>query len=42
MPHDVERLLAAGVDRYLTKPLDVRLFLETVDELLGKTPGGGK
>jgi CheY-like chemotaxis protein len=34
MPTDVGRLMAAGVDCYLTKPLDIPLFLKTVDELL--------
>ena len=26
--------LAAGADAYLTKPLDVQRFMETIDELL--------
>lgn len=30
----VKRLLAAGADEYLTKPLDVKRFLETVDAAL--------
>ena len=34
MPADVERLRGMGVDGYLTKPLNVRLFLDTVDEFL--------
>lgn len=34
MPSDLERLRAMGVDGYLTKPLDVRLFLDTVDDYL--------
>ena len=29
-----ERLMALGADAYLTKPLDVRSFLETIDRLL--------
>ena len=33
-PTRVERLLAAGADAYLTKPLDVKLFLRTVERLL--------
>jgi len=38
MPHDCDRLLAAGAERYLTKPFDVPLFLETVDAYLHR-PG---
>jgi len=34
-PGQVKRLLAAGARNYLTKPLDVRKFLEIVDETLG-------
>ncbi|HET7738839.1 MAG TPA: ATP-binding protein [Tepidiformaceae bacterium] len=32
----VERLLAAGADRYLTKPLDVTLLLSVLDEFLAQ------
>ena len=32
-----QRLLAAGADAYLTKPLDVRALLSLLDELLGRT-----
>lgn len=35
MTGDEERVLAAGCDRYLAKPLRYRRFLEVVDELLG-------
>jgi len=31
----MRRLFAAGANEYLTKPLDVQLFLETVGEALG-------
>jgi len=31
---DIERGLAAGFDEYLTKPIDIRYFLETVERLL--------
>jgi len=34
-PGQVERLLAAGAHRYLTKPFDVREFLEVLDDVLG-------
>jgi CheY-like chemotaxis protein len=30
----VQRLLEAGVHAYLTKPLDVDLFLTTIDQVL--------
>jgi PAS domain S-box-containing protein len=33
-PTQIERLLTAGAKAYLTKPLDVRLFLKTVDQFL--------
>lgn len=33
MPADIERGKAAGFDEYLTKPLDVRHFLEVLDQL---------
>jgi CheY-like chemotaxis protein len=33
-PHDIERGLAAGFDEYITKPIDIRHFLEAVDRLL--------
>jgi len=34
MPRDVERGMAAGFAGYLTKPLDIPLFLATLDRLL--------
>jgi CheY-like chemotaxis protein len=36
-PHQVGRLLAAGADAYLTKPIDVRRFLEVIDQFLGES-----
>jgi len=33
-PKSIERLRAAGADAYLTKPLDVKLFLRTLERLL--------
>ncbi len=36
MPREVEKLQDDGVEGYLTKPLDIPRFLETVDEHLGK------
>ena len=35
MPRDVERGLKAGFQKYLTKPINVREFLESLDEILG-------
>jgi CheY-like chemotaxis protein len=34
-PGQIKRLLAAGATDYLTKPLDVRRFLEVVATSLG-------
>lgn len=34
MPRDVEDVMRAGIFRYLTKPLDIRQFLETVGAAL--------
>ena len=34
----IERFLAAGARAYLTKPLDVKRFLEVIDETLGEPP----
>lgn len=42
MPSDVAEIESLGIARYLTKPLDVRAFLETVDALLdNRTRGEG-
>jgi CheY-like chemotaxis protein len=34
LPADVEKAIDAGFDRYIGKPLDVRMFLELVEEYL--------
>ncbi len=39
MPREVEKLQEDGVEGYLTKPLDIPRFLETIDEHLGRTHG---
>lgn len=39
MPDDQERILASGFDAYITKPIELRLFVETVERFAGK-PGG--
>jgi len=41
MPRDVESGLAQGFFRYLTKPLDVSLFLAALDDALGDSPAPG-
>jgi signal transduction histidine kinase/CheY-like chemotaxis protein len=38
MPRDVERGLAAGFFRYLTKPIDIPMFNEAIDSALGASP----
>jgi CheY-like chemotaxis protein len=38
MPGEVDDVLARGVSGYLTKPLDIRRFLETLDVLLEAGP----
>jgi PAS domain S-box-containing protein len=37
MPRDIERGRAAGFVEYLTKPLDVSLFLKTIDHFMADT-----
>jgi signal transduction histidine kinase/CheY-like chemotaxis protein len=39
-PGRIQRLREAGAREYLTKPLDVRRFLETVEQLLAERAGG--
>ncbi|MBI3914240.1 MAG: response regulator [Chloroflexi bacterium] len=34
MPADIDRLMQMGARKYLTKPLDVKQFLQTMDEML--------
>jgi len=36
----IDRLLAAGADDYLTKPLDVKRFLQIVEAMLDREPAG--
>lgn len=38
MPRQIEKGLAAGFVKYLTKPIDVTSFLEAIDEVLGDEP----
>ena len=39
MTHDRQKIMAAGFDAYQTKPLNVKLFMEAVRELLDRQPG---
>jgi CheY-like chemotaxis protein len=34
---EIQRLLSSGASAYLTKPLDVDMFLETVSDILHPT-----
>jgi CheY-like chemotaxis protein len=38
-PGQIERLLAMGAQSYLTKPLEIKLFLRLIEELLGEKGG---
>lgn len=40
LPGDVERLLAAGFDAVLTKPIDTRTFAETIASYASKEQNG--
>ena len=39
MPNDQQRIVASGFDAYVTKPINVKNFLETVEKFVGKPPG---
>ncbi|MBI1967553.1 MAG: response regulator [Gemmatimonadetes bacterium] len=41
MPGDKEKVLAAGFNGYITKPIDVRSFPAEVDRYLGGATGAG-
>jgi two-component system cell cycle response regulator DivK len=36
MPDDQQRIMASGFDAYITKPINVKSFLETVAQFAGK------
>ncbi|OGA54543.1 MAG: histidine kinase [Betaproteobacteria bacterium RIFCSPLOWO2_12_FULL_62_58] len=36
MPDDQQRIVASGFDAYVTKPINVKGFLETVERFIGK------
>ena len=39
MPDDQQRIVASGFDAYVTKPINVKSFLETIEKFVGKPPG---
>jgi two-component system, cell cycle response regulator DivK len=39
MPDDQQRIVASGFDAYVTKPINVKSFLETVEKFVGKPQG---
>ena len=36
MPDDQQRILASGFNAYITKPIDIRSFLGTIEQFIGK------
>lgn len=36
MPDDQERIISSGFDAYLTKPIQIRGFIEVVERFIGK------
>ena len=36
MPDDQQRIVASGFDAYVTKPINVRNFVQTVEKFVGK------
>ena len=36
MPDDQQRIVASGFDAYVTKPINVKSFVETVEQFIGK------
>jgi two-component system, cell cycle response regulator DivK len=39
MPDDQQRIVASGFDAYVTKPINVKSFVETVEQFIGKPKG---
>jgi two-component system cell cycle response regulator DivK len=39
MPDDRQRIIASGFDAYITKPINVKSFIETVERFIGKPQG---
>jgi two-component system cell cycle response regulator DivK len=40
MPDDQQRIIASGFDAYITKPIDVKGFVGTVERIIGKPAEG--
>jgi len=40
MPDDQERIVGSGFDAYLTKPIQIRGFIEVVERFIGKAEKG--
>ena len=34
MPKDIEKGLQAGFDNYITKPIDIKKFMEAIEEVM--------
>jgi two-component system cell cycle response regulator DivK len=39
MPDDEQRIVSSGFDAFLTKPINVKSFIETVERFIGKPQG---
>lgn len=39
MPDDQQRIVASGFDAFITKPINVKSFIETVERFIGKPQG---
>jgi two-component system cell cycle response regulator DivK len=39
MPDEQQKIVASGFDAYITKPIDMKHFLETVERFAGKPKG---
>jgi len=39
MPDEQQKIVASGFDAYITKPIDMKRFLETVERFAGKPKG---
>jgi two-component system cell cycle response regulator DivK len=39
MPDEQQKIVAAGFDAYITKPINVKGFMETVEKFVGKPRG---
>jgi len=39
MPDDQEKIIASGFNAYITKPIEIKSFIKTVEQFIGKAPG---